>query len=68
MMIAARRLFETVRRWRAAGLRVGRAVVVRTHGPGPFAVGSTLVVGDDGRLAGAVSAGCFDAWAAEAIV
>jgi xanthine dehydrogenase accessory factor len=63
-----RRSLELARRWRTAGLGVGRAVVVRTIGPSPFGVGSTLLVADDGRLAGAVSAGCFEGWAAEAIL
>lgn len=61
-------LFETVRRWRDEGCGAGRAVVVRTRGPAPFGVGTTLAVADDGRLAGAVSAGCFEGWAAEAVL
>lgn len=37
-------------------------------GSSPFVVGSTLIVADDGRLAGSVSAGCVEGAAAEAIV
>ncbi len=55
-------------RWVEAGVGCGRATVVRALGPAPFRVGSTLVVADDGRLAGSVSAGCIEGSAVEAVL
>ena len=54
-------------RWRAEGVGFGRATLVRSVGSAPFQVGSTLLVADDGRLAGSVSAGCVEGAAAEAV-
>lgn len=62
-----RDLVEELRRWRAEGVGIGRAVVVRVTGGAPFREGATLLVADDGRLAGGVSGGCVEAEAAEAI-
>ncbi len=47
---------------------MGRAIVVRTIGSSPFEVGSTLLVAEDGRMAGSVSAGCIDGAAIEAVL
>jgi xanthine dehydrogenase accessory factor len=54
-------------RWQADGVGFGRATLVRSVGSAPFQVGSTLLVADDGRLAGSVSAGCVEGAAAEAV-
>ncbi len=54
-------------RWRAEGVGFGRATLVRSVGSAPFELGSTLLVADDGRLAGSVSAGCVEGAAAEAV-
>ena len=54
-------------RWRSQGTGAGRATVVRALGSSPFRVGSTLVLADDGRIAGSVSAGCVEGAAAAAI-
>ena len=53
--------------WRAEGLRVGRAVLVRAHGSSPRAEGATLLVAEDGRLAGSVSGGGVEAAAAQEV-
>ncbi len=54
-------------RWQADGVGFGRATLVRSVGSAPFQVGSTLLVADDGRLAGSLSAGCVESAAAEAV-
>lgn len=54
--------------WVEEGVGVGRAIVVRTIGSSPFEVGSTLVVAEDGRMAGSVSAGCIEGAAIEAVL
>ena len=53
--------------WRAEGVGFGRATLVRSVGSSPFVVGSALIVADDGRMAGGVSAGCVEGAAAEAV-
>ena len=63
-----RDLLEVMESWRSEGVGFGRAVVVRVSGGAPFREGATLIVSDDGRLAGGVSGGCVEAEAAEAIV
>ncbi len=60
-------LLETLDRWRAEDVGVGRAVVVRTFGSAPRPEGAVLLVTDDGRLAGSVSGGCVEGAAAEEI-
>jgi xanthine dehydrogenase accessory factor len=62
-----RDLLDTLGAWDASGHRAGRAVVIRVSGGAPFREGATLLVADDGRLAGGVSGGCVEAEAAEAI-
>jgi xanthine dehydrogenase accessory factor len=53
--------------WRADGVGVGRAVVVRTFGSAPRPEGAVLLRADDGRIAGSVSGGCVEGAAAEEI-
>jgi len=62
-----RELLEAVKGWRAEGVGLGRAVVVRSFGSAPRPEGAVLVVTDDGRLAGSVSGGCVEGAAAEEI-
>jgi xanthine dehydrogenase accessory factor len=59
---------EQATRWLQAGIGVGRATAVRVVRPSPFRAGRMLVVAEDGRLAGAVSAGCVEVAAAEAVL
>lgn len=62
-----RELLEQYDAWRAEGLEVGRAVVIRTYGSAPRQEGSVLLVADDGRMIGSVSGGCVEGAAAEAV-
>jgi xanthine dehydrogenase accessory factor len=62
-----RELLETYDAWRAEGLAVGRAVVVRTFGSAPRAEGAVLLVAEDGRMFGSVSGGCVEGAAAEEV-
>jgi xanthine dehydrogenase accessory factor len=62
-----RELLEQHDAWRAAGLHVGRAVVIRTYGSAPRQEGSVLLVAEDGRMTGSVSGGCVEGAAAEAV-
>ncbi|MDA8238561.1 MAG: XdhC family protein [Chloroflexi bacterium] len=55
-----RELLAEVRAWQAAGVAVGRAVVVRTFGSAPRPAGASLVATADGRIAGSVSGGCVE--------
>jgi xanthine dehydrogenase accessory factor len=55
-----RDLIEDIDRWRADGHDIGRAVVVRTFGSAPRPEGATLLLSDDGRIAGSVSGGCVE--------
>ncbi len=61
-------LIEALEGWRAEGVGVGRAVVVRTFGSSPRPAGAVLLVGDDGRIAGSVSGGCVEGAAAEEVL
>jgi xanthine dehydrogenase accessory factor len=63
-----REVLGALQSWSAGGAGFGRAVVVRVSGGAPFREGATLLVADDGHLAGGVSGGCVEAEAAEAIV
>jgi xanthine dehydrogenase accessory factor len=58
---------DTLESWRADGIGVGRAVVVRTFGSAPRPEGAVLLRADDGRIAGSVSGGCVEGAAAEEI-
>jgi xanthine dehydrogenase accessory factor len=60
-------LLEALDGWRANGIEVGRAVVVRTFGSAPRAEGAVLLLAADGRIAGSVSGGCVEGAAAEEI-
>jgi len=61
-------VLKTAVRWRAEGAGFGRATLVAAVGSAPFEVGSMLLVSDDGRLAGSVSAGCVEGAAAQAVL
>jgi xanthine dehydrogenase accessory factor len=60
-------LLDTLDTWRADGVAVGRAVVVRTFGSAPRPEGAVLLLAADGRIAGSVSGGCVEGAAAEEI-
>jgi xanthine dehydrogenase accessory factor len=60
-------LLPTLEAWRRDGVRVGRAVVVRTFGSAPRPEGAVLLRAADGRIAGSVSGGCVEGAAAEEI-
>jgi xanthine dehydrogenase accessory factor len=62
-----RDLLATYDAWRAAGLEVGRAVVVRTFGSAPRREGAVLLVAADGRMTGSVSGGCVEGAAADEV-
>jgi xanthine dehydrogenase accessory factor len=62
-----RELLTTIDEWRAEGRGFGRAVLVRAFGNGPRPEGATLLVADDGSIAGSVSGGCVEGAAAELI-
>ncbi len=47
-------------RWRRAGRGVAVATVIETFGSAPRPVGSHLIVDDNGRFLGSVSAGCVE--------
>ena len=46
--------------WEAEGRRISRAVVIRTYGSAPRREGATMLLADDGRIAGSVSGGCVE--------
>lgn len=54
-------LLGTYDAWRAEGVEVGRAVVLRTFGSSPRGEGAVLLVAADGRMVGSVSGGCVEA-------
>ena len=62
-----RELLATYDAWRAEGLAIGRAVVIRTFGSAPRFEGAVLLVAEDGRLMGSVSGGCVEGAAAEEV-
>ncbi len=47
-------------RWQAAGRRVAIARVIGVEGSGPRDPGATMVVNEDGEVAGSVSGGCVE--------
>lgn len=55
-----RELLDTIAAWQADGVGFGRAVLVRAFGSAPRPPGATLLVADDGRIAGSVSGGCVE--------
>lgn len=62
-----RELLSTIDTWRADGREFGRAVLIRVFGNGPRPEGATLLVADDGSIAGSVSGGCVEGAAADLI-
>ena len=62
-----RDVIDDFRRWRTEGVSAGRAVVVRVVGTAPRPEGATLLVADDGRIAGNISSGCVDGAAVEEV-
>ena len=62
-----RETVEQATRWLQDGVGFGRATAVHVVRPSPFRAGRTLLVAEDGRIAGAVSAGCVEGAAAEAV-
>jgi xanthine dehydrogenase accessory factor len=62
-----RDVIDDFRRWRTEGVGAGRAVVVRVLGTAPRPEGGTLLVADDGRIAGSISSGCVDGAAVEEV-
>ena len=62
-----RELLDQYDAWRAEGVQVGRAVVIRTYGSAPRQEGSVLLVTEDGRMVGSVSGGCVEGASAEAV-
>ena len=53
-------VLDDIERWRSAGHRVAVARVVGTEGSSPRDAGATMVVSDDGEVAGSVSGGCVE--------
>ncbi len=53
-------VLNDIERWRNAGRRVAIARVVGTEGSGPRDPGATMVVSEDGEVAGSVSGGCVE--------
>jgi xanthine dehydrogenase accessory factor len=60
-------LVETVAAWRAGGVEMGRAVVVRAYGSSPRLAGASMLAAADGRIAGSVSGGCVEGAVVEEI-
>lgn len=53
-------VLDDIERWRAAGKRVAVARVIGIDGSGPRDPGATMVVSEDGEVAGSVSGGCVE--------
>ena len=53
-------ILDDIERWRGAGHRVAVARVVGTEGSSPRDAGATMVVSDEGEVAGSVSGGCVE--------
>ncbi len=49
-----------ITRWRSQGKAVAVARVVGTEGSSPRQAGATMVVSEDGEVAGSVSGGCVE--------
>ena len=61
-------LLPTIDAWRSEGIAFGRAVLIRTFGSAPRPEGATLLVAQDGRLAGSVSGGCVEGACVEEVL
>jgi xanthine dehydrogenase accessory factor len=55
-----RDVLDDIDRFRRAGKRVALARVVSLEGSGPRDPGATMVVSEDGEVAGSVSGGCVE--------
>ncbi len=53
-------VLDDIDRFRAAGKRVAVARVVGLEGSGPRDPGATMIVSEDGEVAGSVSGGCVE--------
>ncbi|TFW30466.1 XdhC family protein [Massilia horti] len=53
-------VLKTASAWLAAGRRCELVTVIKTWGSSPRPVGATLVVRDDGQVAGSISGGCIE--------
>ena len=53
-------VLDDIDRWESAGKRVAVARVVGLEGSGPRDPGATMVVNEDGEVAGSVSGGCVE--------
>jgi xanthine dehydrogenase accessory factor len=53
-------VLNDIERWRSKGKRVAVARVVGIEGSGPRDPGATMVVSEDGEVAGSVSGGCVE--------
>jgi xanthine dehydrogenase accessory factor len=53
-------VLNDIERWRSAGKRVAVARVIGLDGSGPRDPGATMVVNEDGEVAGSVSGGCVE--------
>jgi len=53
-------VLDDIDRWQSAGKRVAVARVVGLEGSGPRDPGATMVVNEDGEVAGSVSGGCVE--------
>jgi xanthine dehydrogenase accessory factor len=53
-------VLNDIERWRSAGKRVAVARVIGVEGSGPRDPGATMVVNEDGEVAGSVSGGCVE--------
>jgi xanthine dehydrogenase accessory factor len=53
-------VLDDIERWRSAGKRVAVARVIGLDGSGPRDPGATMVVNEDGEVAGSVSGGCVE--------
>ena len=53
-------IWEKMQAWQAQGLKVALATVVETWGSSPRAVGSYLILNEQGHMEGSVSGGCVE--------